>query len=172
MDLLLIEFIFETWFNKQYILSHVEQLWTNKKFWAILITVRGSSRRIKNDAFWWRQCDVTVVTVVTGKYQITWFVTSLLFSLLGCKRTFLETKFLITMTSVMLREVGTKFVTFHQVWESFVAEALKVCNFGESKIFRKWFHWPKFILVEKNKTESDPWDKVIQLHSHRGKVSG
>ena len=29
--------------------------------------------------------------------------------------TFLETKFLITMTSVMLREVGTKFVTFHQV---------------------------------------------------------
>ena len=39
----------------------------------------------------------------------------------------------------MLREVGTKFVTFHQVWESFVAEALKVCNFRAFKILKMDF---------------------------------
>ena len=50
----------------------------------------------------------------------------------------------------MLREVGTKFVTFHQVWESFAAEVLKVCNIREIKILENDFiHIARLILVKK-----------------------
>ena len=54
----------------------------------------------------------------------------------------------------MLREVGTKFVTFHQVWESFVAEALKVCNFRAFKILKMDFiYLATFILVRRKSFE-------------------